>query len=135
MVGSNSTEGNILDILDSIKGHTFFRMAVGGVTSVAVRAVVKPLSYYAAAKFMGKDPAVLKVCFSSILHSHMHKVQIHPKVQFQTQRQSIENKEKLYAEITCKFLTYMAIGINVICVAPILFRFMRIERSTYYTEV
>ena len=95
-----------------VYGHTLLRMVVGGVTTVAVRAVVKPLVYYLACSAMGVDTKTTKA-----------------------QKPDIKNKPKIVAELCYKFLTYMSVGINVVVVAPILFKAMSIERLTYFTEL
>ena len=93
-------------------GHTLLRMTVGGVTLMATRAVVKPLSYLAACYVMGENMDELK-----------------------RQTNDIKNKNKIRAELTYKFVTYVVIGFNSIVVTPILFEVMGIARSTYYTEL
>lgn len=93
-------------------GHTLLRMIVGGVTFMAIRAVVKPISYFVACYIMNEDMKTL-----------------------QKQPFDIKNKHKIYAELTYKFVTYVAVGFNVLFIAPIVFQVIGIERSTFYTEV
>ncbi len=113
-------------------GHTLLRMAVGGVillatryedrttdtvlsfynSSVCIRAVAKPITYFLACMVMGEDPGRL-----------------------QQQNYDIRNHNKIRAELSYKFLTYLCMGFNTMFVAPIVFEVIGIERSTFYTEV
>ena len=47
----------------------------------------------------------------------------------------VNNKPKLVAELTTKLVTYVAIGIVVMYLAPLAFRTIGCERATFHTEV
>ena len=53
----------------------------------------------------------------------------------QRQKHDVANKNKLIAELSYKFVTYVIIGINVLFVAPFVFRTIGCERATFHTEV
>ena len=97
---------------EQIYGHTLLRMIVGGVTFVAIKAVFKSLTYKAACFYMDADP------------NEVRKQPCH-----------IDNKPKIVAELTYKFVTYVAIGFDVLFIAPWVFQAIGIERSKFYTEL
>jgi sphingosine-1-phosphate phosphatase 1 len=53
----------------------------------------------------------------------------------QDQTYDISNRNKLIAELSYKFVTYIIIGINVLFIAPYVFRTIGCERATFHTEV
>ena len=93
-------------------GHTLLRMAVGGVIMIATRAVFKPVTYFMVCHAIGADRNMLK-----------------------NQRNQIENKTKIKVNLAYKLITYTAMGFNMVVMAPIVFRVIGCERSTFYTEM
>jgi sphingosine-1-phosphate phosphatase 1 len=53
----------------------------------------------------------------------------------QNQSHDVSNRNKLIAELSYKFVTYIIIGINVLFLAPLVFRAIGCERATFHTEV
>ena len=93
-------------------GHMLLRLAIGGVIVIASRAVFKPITYLAVSALFGADGRALK-----------------------RQRNCIENKLKIRVNIVSKLVTYAFIGINMITMAPVVFKVIGCERSTFFTEV
>lgn len=48
---------------------------------------------------------------------------------------SLQNKHKTFVELGSKYFSCAAIGFNTLFVLPYLFRFLQIERPTFYTEI
>lgn len=48
---------------------------------------------------------------------------------------TLQNKHKTIAELGCKYITCAAIGFNIIYFLPQMFRLMRLERLTFFTEI
>ena len=93
-------------------GETLLRMAVGGVILIATRAMAKPMIFYLSCFLVSAKPQEIKA-----------------------QKHEIENKKKLFVEISTKFFVYFAVGFNILFVAPIAFRVIGCERATFHTEV
>ena len=93
-------------------GYTLLRMIVGGVIMIATRAIFKPITYALFCRVAGADRHILK-----------------------NQPTTIENKTKIRVNLSYKLFTYTAIGFNMVVTAPIVFRVIGCERSTYYTEM
>ncbi len=93
-------------------GQPLLRFVIGGVISVAIRAIFKPITYFIACWVQGVD---------------MKRTM--------AQKNDIRNKEKINAEITYKFVTYAFVGFGVQCIAPIVFQAIGCERSTFHTEI
>ena len=93
-------------------GHTVLRMAVGGVIVVATRAIFKPITHVLVCQLIGADQRLLK-----------------------SQPNCIENKTKIRVTLATKLITYTTLGFNMVVAAPIAFRVMGCERSTFYTEM
>lgn len=79
---------------------------------IATRAVFKPITYALFCRVAGTDRHLLK-----------------------SQPATIENTTKIRVNLAYKLFTYAAIGFNMVVTAPILFRAIGCERSTYYTEM
>ena len=79
---------------------------------IATRAVFKPITYFLACHAFGADRKVLK-----------------------TLPNRIENKTKIKVNLSYKLMTYIALGFNMVVTAPIVFRVIGCERSTFYTEM
>lgn len=48
---------------------------------------------------------------------------------------TVKNKHKTFVELGCKYFQCFAVGFNTMYVLPPLFRFLHIERPTFYTEI
>lgn len=48
---------------------------------------------------------------------------------------TLENKHKTFVDLTYKFVSCTIIGFNILYTLPILFRYLGIERTTFYTEI
>lgn len=48
---------------------------------------------------------------------------------------TLQNKHKTIVELGCKYVTCAMIGFNTMYLLPHLFRLLRIERLTFYTEI
>ncbi|CAG9853672.1 unnamed protein product [Phyllotreta striolata] len=48
---------------------------------------------------------------------------------------TLQNKHKTFVELSCKFVSCALIGFNILYLIPQLFRFLRIERPTFFTEI
>lgn len=48
---------------------------------------------------------------------------------------TLQNKRKTIVELTCKYVTCALIGFNALYLIPHMFRLLRIERPTFYTEI
>lgn len=48
---------------------------------------------------------------------------------------TLQNKHKTIVELTCKYVTCALIGFNALYLLPHLFRLLKIERPTFYTEI
>lgn len=46
-----------------------------------------------------------------------------------------KNKIRVSVEIPCKVITYMAMGLTITYLSPVVFRFLNIERQTMFTEI
>ena len=50
-------------------------------------------------------------------------------------KKDIKARQKLVVELPYKFITYIVISLNVVCLAPYIFRQLGIERVTSFTEM
>lgn len=48
---------------------------------------------------------------------------------------TLQNKHKTIVELCCKYVYCAMIGFNTLYLLPQLFRFLRIERPTFFTEI
>lgn len=48
---------------------------------------------------------------------------------------NLQNKHKTFVELGCKYITCALIGFNIMYSIPHLFRYLRIERPSFYTEI
>lgn len=48
---------------------------------------------------------------------------------------TFQNKHKTFVELGCKYLTCALIGFNILYSIPHLFRLLRLERPSFYTEI
>lgn len=48
---------------------------------------------------------------------------------------SLDNTVKNFIDQTSKFLTYSFLGFNVVFLVPQLFKFLNIQRDSFYTEI
>ncbi|XP_068632454.1 sphingosine-1-phosphate phosphatase 2-like [Battus philenor] len=93
-------------------GCTILRTVLGFCGVLATRAIGKSVSYAVVCALLGKD-----------------------KNELRNSQDSLDNKNKIVVELCYKFFTYGLIGFNTTYVFPNVFHLLRIERSTYYTEI
>jgi len=93
-------------------GEALLRFIIGGVICVATRAIFKPVSFLTACYILETDRQTL-----------------------QMQEFDVRNKKKLLADLFYKFMTYTAIGFNVVFTSPVVFRVLGCERPSFYTEL
>lgn len=48
---------------------------------------------------------------------------------------TLQNKHKTFVELSCKYVYCAMIGFNTLYVMPLLFKLLRIERPTFFTEI
>ncbi len=81
------------------------RLVLGVVILFATRAVFKTLMYSLVCAILGVNKA------------------------------DVKGKQRLSVELPCKFVTYTFIAFNAVYVAPQVFRYLGIERPTFFTEI
>ena len=86
-------------------GQMGLRLAIGVVILISTRTVMKMLSFNLVCYLMGYDKN------ESTIH------------------------QRLIVELPYKFCTYFMVGFNAIYLAPQVFRYLGIERPTYFTEI
>lgn len=79
---------------------------------VVTRTVCKPFGYNLACAVLGRDPKEVK-----------------------NSENTLENKHKIIADLTYKFITCGMIGLDTSFLVPNLFKFLNIGRPDFYTEV
>lgn len=94
-------------------GLTLLRTIIGLTVVVATRAVAKSLSYV-----IMKGIAVLL-----------------RKDRLKRAKEGQVSDLELFVKLGSKLITYGAIGLNVMCLAPSVFRYLDIERLTFHTEI
>lgn len=47
----------------------------------------------------------------------------------------VSNRRQTFVELSYKFITYFAVGIDTVYLLPNAFRLLGIERPTFYTEI
>ncbi|XP_057380849.1 sphingosine-1-phosphate phosphatase 2-like [Daphnia carinata] len=92
-------------------GLCLLRTIIGLITVVATRAIAKSLSY-----------ATMRRVVSTL------------RSRDKLTKEDAQDVE-LFVKLGSKLLTYAAIGIDVVCLAPAAFRFLNIERPTFHTEI
>lgn len=92
--------------------HLVIRTVLGFSLVFATRMLAKKTFYNLICSFLKLDPDIIR-----------------------KSENTIQNKQKAIVELGCKYLTYSSIGFNILYSIPILFRFMGIERLTFYTEI
>lgn len=48
---------------------------------------------------------------------------------------TLQNKHKTFVELSCKYVYCAMIGFNTLYLMPLLFKFLRIGRPTFFTEI
>ncbi|XP_046445265.1 sphingosine-1-phosphate phosphatase 2-like [Daphnia pulex] len=92
-------------------GLSLLRTIIGLITVVATRAIAKSVSY-----------AAMKGVVSTL------------RSKDKLAKEDARDVE-LFVKLGVKLMTYAAIGIDVVCLAPAAFRFLNIERPTFHTEI
>lgn len=90
----------------------FLRTVLGFLSVLLTRTIGKTISYRFFCTLLGENVADLK-----------------------NSADSLHNKHKNFVELACKYFTCAMIGFNTLFLLPHLFRFLRIERATFYTEI
>jgi sphingosine-1-phosphate phosphatase 1 len=93
-------------------GCALLRTVLGFCGVVAVRAAGKSLSYAVLCALLGSD-----------------------RDQLRRSEDSLRNADKITVELCYKYFTYAMIGFNTTYVFPNVFKLLRINRPTYYTEI
>ncbi|XP_030753286.1 sphingosine-1-phosphate phosphatase 2-like [Sitophilus oryzae] len=93
-------------------GCLVLRTLIGFFFVFLTRQITKPLSYSFICTILKKDEQELK-----------------------QSENTWANKHKTIAELGCKFVTCAMIGFNIMYLLPQLFKFLRIERPTFFTEI
>lgn len=88
------------------------RTFIGLLIILATRTAFKKIGYSIACFLLGRDPNEVR-----------------------SSENSLENKHKIMAELTYKFLTYGMIGVDVQFLAPALYKLIGIGRPDFFTEV
>lgn len=91
-------------------GCLILRTLIGFMLVVLTRSVAKTVSYH---------------CFCALLRENGDNLK----------KSDNSLKQKTIVDLGCKYLTYGAIGFNFLYTIPQLFRFLRIERPTFFTEI
>jgi sphingosine-1-phosphate phosphatase 1 len=95
-----------------VVGLCFLRAAIGFSCIVATRAICKSASY-------------ATLCFLLQLNSSELKKTAH----------TAPSSAKNTVEISYKYITYVLLGFNTLYLLPNVFKLLRIERPTFYTEI
>jgi len=93
-------------------GLGVIRTFIGLLCVVLTRSLCKSFGYSIVCFMLGRDPNEVK-----------------------NSEDSLENKHKMMAELTYKFITYGMIGLDTTFLLPNLFKFLSIGRPDFYTEV
>lgn len=88
------------------------RLILGLVVAAISEFIGKVVSYSFLCFLIGKDKEMLKMA-----------------------KDSNDNKEKLFVDLSSKFLTYTFLGFNILFVVPQLFHFLNIGRDSFYSEL
>lgn len=93
-------------------GQVLARSSIGLSSVLATRAIFKSLSY-------------ATVC--ALLRINQQDVTM--------RRANVSQRQFVIVELSYKFMTYAAVGFDIIYTAPLVFRLIGIERPEFYTEV
>lgn len=93
-------------------GQTIIRTIIGFICVMATRQIAKSISYHFLCALLRENVDDMK-----------------------KSENSLENKHKLFVELSCKYIIYALIGFNTLYMLPNIFRALRIERPTFYTEI
>lgn len=73
--------------------------------------------------------------FQSVTYSFICMLLKEDESKLKQSENTLQNKHKTIVELGCKYVTCAMIGFNILYVLPQLFRFFRIERPTFFTEI
>ncbi|CAH0555478.1 unnamed protein product [Brassicogethes aeneus] len=93
-------------------GNTLLRTIIGFAFVLLTRTVCKTFTYNIICAILREDVDNLK-----------------------KSENTLQNKHKTIVDLGCKYVACAAIGFNTLYLLPQLFRFMRIERPTFFTEI
>lgn len=93
-------------------GLTILRTVLGLCCVIATRAVGKSIAYAVVCMLLGRD-----------------------KNEIKASKSSLENRDKIIAELSYKFFVCSMIGFNTNYLLPNVFKMLNIERPDFYTEI
>lgn len=93
-------------------GQTIIRTIIGFICVVATRSIAKSVSYH---------------FLCALLRQNVNDIR--------SAENSLQNKHKTFVELSCKYIIYALIGFNTLYLMPNIFRALKIERPTFYTEI
>ncbi|KAL1498298.1 hypothetical protein ABEB36_009117 [Hypothenemus hampei] len=96
----------------SMSGFILLRTAIGFLFVLLTRQVFKSFSYSFICMLLKEDETKLK-----------------------QSENTLQNKHKTIVELGCKYITCGMIGFNILYTIPQIFRFLKIERPTFFTEI
>lgn len=76
-----------------------------------------------------------KKVFTSITYNFLCAILRQDVNNLKKSENTLQNKHKTFVELSCKYVFCAMIGFNAVYVLPQLFRFLRIERPTFFTEI
>lgn len=93
-------------------GHMILRTVIGFTCVLLTKEIVRNATYHILCAILGENVDSLK-----------------------KSENTLQNKHKNFVELSCKYAYCGLIGFNTVYLLPQLFRFMRIERPTFFTEI
>ncbi|XP_025828982.1 sphingosine-1-phosphate phosphatase 1 [Agrilus planipennis] len=93
-------------------GSLILRTTLGFVLLLFIRSIAKSVSYKFLCTLLGQNATEIK-----------------------NSKDSLDNKHKTFVDLGCKYLTCAVIGFSLIYLLPNLFKFLKIERPTFCTEL
>lgn len=93
-------------------------------TSFGLRTVIG-LAIAGATEFIGKEGFYTILC--SLLKEDKKKLK--------SMKNSVDNVRKNFVDLTTKFATYSVLGFNVLFVVPLIFKYLNIQRDSFYSEI
>ncbi|KAH1009880.1 sphingosine-1-phosphate phosphatase 1 isoform X2 [Dendroctonus ponderosae] len=73
--------------------------------------------------------------FTSLSYSFICMLLKQDEIKLKQSENTLQNKHKTIVELGCKYITCGVIGFNILYTLPQVFRFLKIERPTFFTEI
>lgn len=73
--------------------------------------------------------------FTSLSYSFICMLLKQDEIKLKQSANTLQNKHKTLVELGCKYITCAMIGFNILYTLPQVFRFLKIERPTFFTEI